>query len=57
MQYNGGRDYINNCREFVERKPIVYIWGNMFNYIDTFHVKEFILRQDENLRLKQMYTE
>ncbi len=56
-QYEGGREAQDVCREYGISKATLYNWRKKYSGMESCHVKELKALQDENRRLKQMYTE
>ena len=56
-QYEGGRDALDLCREYGISKATLYNWRKKYSGMESSHLKELKSLQDENRRLKQMYTE
>lgn len=56
-QYEGGREALDVCREYGISKATLYNWRKKYSGMESSHVKELKALQDENRRLKQMYTE
>jgi putative transposase len=56
-QYEGGRDPMDLCREYGVSKATLYNWRKKYAGMDASHLKELKTLQEENRRLKQMYTE
>lgn len=56
-QYEGGREALDVCREYGISKATLYSWRKKYSGMESSHLKELKSLQDENRRLKQMYTE
>ena len=55
--YEGGRDAMDVCREYGISTATLYNWPKKYSGMESSHLKEIKVLQDENCRLKRKYAE